>query len=248
MISIDTVYQRVLAFANKEQRGYITPQEFNLFANQAQMEIFEQYFYDTNAARRVQGNDTVYADIDDMLEQKIQIFDTADTTNFSEWEGGSSINSYYPNIPKYMYRVHEIFMQDFIKAEILNVKDFNACTYGNLTGNIGSLIKPTKQRPVAVIKNNGIRVTTSDATINTTPIRIHYFRLPLKANWAYVVINEKAMYDATNAVDFELHPSEETELVYKILKYAGISMQRQDAAQAGQSMETMMKQQQSKIQ
>ena len=45
-VNIDTVYQRVLAIANKEQRGYITPQEFNLFANQAQMDIFEQYFYD----------------------------------------------------------------------------------------------------------------------------------------------------------------------------------------------------------
>ena len=38
-ISIDRVYQKVLTFANKEQRGYITPQEFNLFADQAQMEI-----------------------------------------------------------------------------------------------------------------------------------------------------------------------------------------------------------------
>ena len=36
-INIDTVYQKVLAFANKEQRGYITPQEFNLFADQAQL-------------------------------------------------------------------------------------------------------------------------------------------------------------------------------------------------------------------
>ena len=45
-VSIDTVYQRVLAFANKEQRGYITPQEFNIFAENAQLEIFEQYFYD----------------------------------------------------------------------------------------------------------------------------------------------------------------------------------------------------------
>jgi hypothetical protein len=35
-VSIDTVYQRVLAILNKEQRGYVTPQEFNLFANQAQ--------------------------------------------------------------------------------------------------------------------------------------------------------------------------------------------------------------------
>ena len=38
-VSIDTVYQKVLALANKEQRGYITPQEFNLMAHKAQMEI-----------------------------------------------------------------------------------------------------------------------------------------------------------------------------------------------------------------
>ena len=43
-VSVDTVYQRVLAILNKEQRGYVTPQEFNLFANQAQMDLFEQYF------------------------------------------------------------------------------------------------------------------------------------------------------------------------------------------------------------
>ena len=51
-ISVDTVYQKVLAVANKEQRGYITPQEFNLFADYAQMEIFEQYFYDLHQLKR----------------------------------------------------------------------------------------------------------------------------------------------------------------------------------------------------
>ena len=44
MVRIDTVYQRVLAIANKEQRGYITPQEFNLFANQAQMQYLSNIF------------------------------------------------------------------------------------------------------------------------------------------------------------------------------------------------------------
>ena len=33
MVNIDTVYQRVLAIANKEQRGYITPLEFNLLTS-----------------------------------------------------------------------------------------------------------------------------------------------------------------------------------------------------------------------
>ena len=67
MVNIDTVYQKVLAFANKEQRGYITPQEFNLFADQAQMEIFEQYFYDINQWNRQHGNHTVHSDMLDIL-------------------------------------------------------------------------------------------------------------------------------------------------------------------------------------
>ena len=73
-ISVDTVYQRVLALANKEQRGYITPQEFNLFANQAQMEIFEQYFYDINQFRRIPGNNYAYGDALDNLKDKVSLF------------------------------------------------------------------------------------------------------------------------------------------------------------------------------
>ena len=73
MVNINTVYQTVLALANKEQRGYITPQEFNLFANQAQMSIFEQYFYDLNQFLRVPGNNTAYADMVNLLEEKIKL-------------------------------------------------------------------------------------------------------------------------------------------------------------------------------
>ena len=73
-ISINTVYQKVLAIANKEQRGYITPQEFNLFADQAQKEIFEQYFYDINQFNRVPGNSTEFSDQLYMLEEKISAF------------------------------------------------------------------------------------------------------------------------------------------------------------------------------
>jgi hypothetical protein len=73
-ISINNVYQKVLAIANKEQRGYITPQEFNLFADQAQKEIFEQYFYDINQFNRASGNQTEFSDQLYMLEEKIAPF------------------------------------------------------------------------------------------------------------------------------------------------------------------------------
>jgi hypothetical protein len=72
MISIDTVYQKVLALANKEQRGYITPQEYNLFADHAQMEIFEQYFYDLNQFQRAPGNSTEYSDMLSILTREVK--------------------------------------------------------------------------------------------------------------------------------------------------------------------------------
>ena len=73
-VSIDTVYQRVLAIANKEQRGYLTPQEFNLLANQAQMDIFEQYFYDLNQFSRIKRNKTEYSDMVDIINEKLKPF------------------------------------------------------------------------------------------------------------------------------------------------------------------------------
>ena len=74
MIPIDNVYQQVLALANKEQRGYITPQEFNLLAARAQMSIFEQYFYDQNQADRNLKNSTEFSNVDEMLDEKISVF------------------------------------------------------------------------------------------------------------------------------------------------------------------------------
>ncbi len=79
-VSINTVYQRVLAMANKEQRGYLTPQEFNLLANQAQLEIFEQYFYDINQFNRAKGNSTEFSDMLHILEEKISAFRVNEST------------------------------------------------------------------------------------------------------------------------------------------------------------------------
>ena len=235
MVRVDDVYQKVLALANKEQRGYITPQDFNLFANQAQMEIFEQYFYDTNIARKGQGNDTVYADVDDMLEEKLQIFETVDTAFTTP-----AINSYYPNVHSDMYRVHELRVKKQ-KAEILNTKDFNNCQSS------GPLLRPTNARPVANIRNSEISVISGDNTA-VVPTEIYYFRVPARVNWTYVVINKNAMYDANPSTQqFELHPSEENQLVNKILRLAGISNKQIDIMRAGAVMDQTTTQQQPKI-
>ena len=96
-ISVDRVYQKVLALANKEQRGYITPQEFNLFADHAQMDIFEQYFYDLEQRQRAPGNELDYADMVTNLEEKISMFESySNSVSFnSEGEVNIDIEDFY---------------------------------------------------------------------------------------------------------------------------------------------------------
>ena len=66
-VNVDIVYKTVLSILNKEQRGYMTPQEFNKTATQVQLEIFEQYFYDMNQFGKIPGNSTEYSDMLDLL-------------------------------------------------------------------------------------------------------------------------------------------------------------------------------------
>ena len=240
MIIIDDVYQKVLAIANKEQRGYITPQEFNLYANQAQMEIFEQYFYDLNQQARIPGNEYVYADVDDILEEKIQIFENTDLT--------AIINAYTvaPGtggrfLPDNVYRVSKIEFSG-TDCEILKTKDFNNCI------NSGPLTRPNDTRPIANIRNNVMRVmggTSLNPNLFRTPTLLIYLRRPANVSWGYYVVGLKALYDPnpSKTKNFELHKSDETELVYKILMLAGISMRREDVTQAAASLQTSQTQQ-----
>jgi len=244
MVSIDRVYQRVLALANKEQRGYITPQDFNLFANQAQMEIFEQYFYDVNMARKGQGNDTVYADIDDMLEEKLQIFERVEDASSVPYTITSDNQGAI--LPIYVYRVNSIYWggginNNSVSVEILNTKDFYNCLQGP------PLLRPKSPfASIANIRNNEVRVFNG-TIFEKNNFNISFFKVPSKVEWAYVVMNNKAMYNEGAQVDFELHRSEETQLVNKILKLAGISIKQPDVVQVAAGIEGATNQQQPKI-
>ena len=59
-----------------------------------------------------------------------------------------------------------------------------------------------------------------------------YIRKPKNPNWGYVAVNDKPLYNSTSSQDFELHASEETELVYRILLLAGIAIEKPQLTQA----------------
>ena len=230
MVKIDTVYQRVLALANKEQRGYITPQEFNLFANQAQMDIFEQYFYDINQRERIPGNKDSYADISALLEEKIDVyFKTAGLTAINLGTASNPGKKNQFNIPSDCYKISEVRYVRKVPGKGLMRQEVERMTYKNFNlVRLSPLTSPTPSRPIYYQKDNRIIVHPNAAVrgfIDHT-VNVGYIRKPKKVNWTYVVVGEKALSNpsADDYQDFELHPSEETKLVIKILGLAGITL------------------------
>ena len=85
-INVDTVYRTVLLVMNKEQRGYLTPEEFNKIGEQEQFEIFNSYFEELNQQLRAPKNDSEYANRVRGLEEKLEYFKQTPTalTFFAE--------------------------------------------------------------------------------------------------------------------------------------------------------------------
>jgi hypothetical protein len=214
-VNVDTVYQTVLALANKEQRGYITPQEFNLFANQAQMSIFEQYFYDMSQFLRIPGNDTSYADMVNILEEKISLFENTNAVVV----GGTIL-------PSDLYKLQQVQWKEFGYGNLnqtYQAEHVDRKTYIEMRQ--VSLIKPTDKKLVYIRDKQGISVFGKDQ--KTTSVTCDYIVKPINPNWTYFVVDEKALVNTdpfAGYKDFELHKSEQTELVTRILTLAGITL------------------------
>ena len=256
MINIDTVYQKVLALANKEQRGYITPQDFNLFADHAQKEIFEQYFYDLNQFLRVPGNETKYSDAVSMLKEKISRFERYDKrATIKNQYGDINLNDDFPTLyrlimvrvsykskPKYVY-IGEENPTSFTQAEQISLKDLTSVGSSTLAG-------WSRRRPVYTLKGSSGR----DGILKVYPypsntemytdgrlkdrVFVSYIDNPRKPNWTYQVINQKPFFDDNvETKHFELHESDEQELVYRVLAMAGISLEKPELTQIAASLQ-----------
>jgi len=255
-VNINTVYQKVLAIANKEKRGYITPQEFNLFADQAQKEIFEQYFYDLNQFKRIAGNTSNYADMVDYLEDKISLFidverDVALINEFGLVDLTHSIED--------LYRLNRVAVK-YLENENPVVAEQSRLQEMSIYNT--ALTQHSKKRPVYRRRGDTGTVTTSPVVgthtlkgesiiivpfPNVDPlidqVRIHYTRFPKKPDWAYKILNQKPFYDSTNSTNFELHPSDESELVYRILFMAGVAIEKPQLSQFAAQSQTAAVQQ-----
>ena len=235
-VYIDTVYQRVLSIANKEQRGYITPQEFNLLANQAQLEIFEQYFYDINQFGRVPGNQTEYSDMIDNINEKLKPFQNYRTAMSVSSSSIGVLDSDLHKLGKVVYN-EATATGSTASTFLLEIEEIDQGQLAEME--LSPLTRATIDRPYYVRKTaTQILLFPAASFASSGAVNYNWIKKPAKVEWAYTIVNEEALYNSTNATDFELHASEETKLVIKILELAGIVIKDPQLYQQAATEET----------
>jgi len=208
-ISVDNVYTKVLSILNKESRGFLTPGEFNKIASQVQLDLLDKAFYDYNraivrqsAGRGGQG----YADIPRKIQDKIDPFYA--TSSISLTTGVGTLPTFYNIIN--------------ISADS-RLTDVERIEKSKLSFLLSSpLTAPSTTFPIYYI--TGDTITVNPSSLST--VQMDYVSVPTDPNWGHTTDSTTGALTFDNTVgnftDFELHPSEEVELVLGILKYAGV--------------------------
>lgn len=238
-VSVDKVYKTVLFILNKEQRGYVTPAEFNSVAEQVQFQIFESYFPDGNQQYRKDQtnsqNDTEFFNMFKDIEYKLHPFEQ--DSNFT-YDNNTDVFSTNVNI----YKIGEVIsnytdVNPIINSttQLVSKAEFNKISRSKLTA-------PNKKNPLFFTGNAG----SGDLTLKVTPtpnsITVNTIVTPTPPNWGFTVGGlGQYVYNANGSTDFELDVSEQSLLILEILKYFGIVINDptiiQAASQEAQQME-----------
>jgi len=205
-VNVDTVYKTVLLILNKEQRGYMTPDEFNKIGTQVQLEIYLKYFEDLNQLIRVPHTDLDYADRVDLLDEKMAVF-----KRNSDISANYTINGFTP--PSDMQELGSVIYNNSEMQRVQRNEFYNLYR--------SKLTKPSTTYPIYLYENGYIKVFPE--TIQTD-VNINYLKFPSPVIWGFTVDSSRGnyVYNSALSTNFELHQSEQTELIIRILEYAGI--------------------------
>jgi hypothetical protein len=222
---INDVRNTVLSIISKENRGFITPLEFNQFAKQAQLEIFGQYIFNYSNAINKQNarmHGEGYTDIPKNMAEVIDSFSVFNSLTYSVVTNKFNLPNDYFFLDKVVYN-NSTEVEKVSHRKILNLISSN-------------LTAPTAAYPVYTMDENGILVYPTSITANITS---QYLRYPKDPQWTYTSPSGDPLFDPSSSTyqDFELPLDDFANLVIKILEYAGISIREQEVVSAAKAEE-----------
>lgn len=214
---LDRIYKKVKTFVNTDVYGNVTPVEFERLVHDAIQSRYDEYFYDQNRATSRQNRGLIpggLSNIRDRYAEKILHYYTEST--------GLTITDNKISIPDDLRYFGEIEAADNVSYEFCKTKrEFNILK-----------TQASVKYPLFTLLNNQIFIApTPPAT--TTTVDINYLRKIKYPKWTYNLVAETELFnpDATDFVDADIHPSEEDEIVRRVLLRFGVNLKEADLQQ-----------------
>jgi hypothetical protein len=177
-INVNEVYKTALLILNKEQRGYVTPNEFNKIATQVQLQMFENYAEELNQQLRVPQADSDYSDRIMNTDEKLSIFKSfGDAT----YDNVVTPTTPYYTLPSDLYRLGTVVYTGLNNSEV-ELQRLQRHDFYNIQKSL--LTASTKYFPTYLYENE--RIYVKPDSINSG-VSVNYLRKPKDPRWGYSV-------------------------------------------------------------
>jgi len=200
-LGVDKVFRFVQFVANKESRGWIAPEEFNIAAELAQIAIYSRL------ESQFLQNKKVHADMRPFLRtQSISHSGSfhAFPTEFRQFLSGA----------------------DTADNEIieLTLSELQAALASTITA-------PTTSYPICVVKDDGIYVFPQSITTNVTVHFIAKLDSANPPEWGYTVVSGRPVYASGSSTDFEFEDNLFLEIASLVLANTGMNIKDESVTQ-----------------
>ncbi len=209
----DRVRGVVLSMLKKENRGWVTPEDYNRFGDLSQLEIFEDYFYEYNRwllRSNSKMSHSGVANIPKIISEKINVF---------MLDGVMTYASPVFTPPVDCYRLETVYSSN---------KEVDEVTHNKIGYLLSSeAVAPTTTYPSFIRLGKDIKVYPSTIV---SGLSCFYIRRPLVPKWTYTSVAGNPVFNigANDYQDFEIHPSDEAKLIAKILSKSGLAIREGD--------------------
>ena len=249
-IDVNKVYTTVLSILNKKGSGYMTPDNFNKIAKVVQLELLDRAFYEYNRAvakqtsgRGAQGAGDIPRKIMDKLDPFCDLTTlTIDSTNtyfetpgYSTLISGTTITQAYNNI----YATLSLKVNgEFTDIERIDKSKIPFLFSSKLTA-------PSTTFPVYYYSEDLIYVFPN----TITSVDLYYVAKPKDPVWGSGNPDLETFgtpvytYSLGASTNFNLHPSDEVDLILGILQYFGVTIKDPLVIQAAQQEQQSITQQ-----
>ena len=225
-MTVDYFYKYLQFASNKAQMGYLSPDNFNLIANQASTDFldyllgnFQSYQYGRPVPKVQFGmNEIVRQRVTPLIGAPVAL--TTDSTGLAPYPTGfqQADAMFMPNMVDRVRYVPQHKLYSYLKSQI----------------------DPIATNPIFTIENGGFRFypNTVNNGVSFTGALLSFVSTPPTIIWNYTLdSNGRPVYNPTGSVDPVYYETDNSELLSRAMKILGINLSDAELTNIGNEME-----------